>query len=114
MNTDYTLLAEKEGMWAEMLMQVLRDNGIPCTAIPVYGGAGDENRQAGAAEGLRPESGPGKSGRIAGRAFPTRGGIDAAAFWLAFFWEIDYNIPGPSGLNIALYPLRTAAGGNQI
>ncbi len=37
MNTDYTLLAEKEGMWAEMLMQVLRDNGIPCTAIPVYG-----------------------------------------------------------------------------
>ena len=24
-------------MWAKMLIQVLEDNNIPCTAIPVYG-----------------------------------------------------------------------------
>ena len=33
----FAFLAEKEAMWAEMLMQVLKDNGIPCTAEPVYG-----------------------------------------------------------------------------
>ncbi|WP_298031898.1 hypothetical protein [uncultured Dysosmobacter sp.] len=37
MNTDYEFLAEKEAMWAEMLMQVLKKNDIPYTAIPVYG-----------------------------------------------------------------------------
>lgn len=37
MNTDYEFLVEKEAMWAEMLMQVLTDNGILCTALPVYG-----------------------------------------------------------------------------
>ncbi len=24
-------------MWAEMLMEVLQDSGIPCTGIPVFG-----------------------------------------------------------------------------
>ncbi len=37
MNNGYELLTEKEAMFAEMLMQVLRDNGIPCTAMPVQG-----------------------------------------------------------------------------
>lgn len=37
MNTAYEFLVEKEVMWAEMLMQVLKDNKIPCTAVPVYG-----------------------------------------------------------------------------
>lgn len=37
METDYVLLAEKEEMWAKMLMQVLEDNNISCTALPVYG-----------------------------------------------------------------------------
>lgn len=37
MNTDYVLLAEKEEMWANMLIQVLKDNKIPCTALPVHG-----------------------------------------------------------------------------
>ncbi len=37
MDTDYVLLTEKEAMWAKMLVQVLKDNGIQCTAIPVYG-----------------------------------------------------------------------------
>ena len=37
MNNDYELLVEKESMWAQMLMKVLKDNGIPCTALPVYG-----------------------------------------------------------------------------
>lgn len=36
-NTDYVFLTEKEAMWAEMLIQVLKKNNIPCTAIPVYG-----------------------------------------------------------------------------
>ena len=37
MNHDYVLLIEKEEMWAQMLIQILEDNGIACTALPVYG-----------------------------------------------------------------------------
>ena len=37
MKDKYVLLAEKEEMWAKMLMQVLEDNNVPCAAIPVYG-----------------------------------------------------------------------------
>ena len=37
MDSGYVLLIEKEEMWAKMLMQVLEDNGIPCTALPVNG-----------------------------------------------------------------------------
>ena len=33
----FVLLVEKEEMWAQMLTQVLQDNGIPCAALPVYG-----------------------------------------------------------------------------
>ena len=37
MNNEYVLLIEKEEMWAKMLMQVLEDNNVPCTALTVYG-----------------------------------------------------------------------------
>ena len=37
MKDAYVLLTEKEEMWAKILMQVLEDNKVPCTAIPVYG-----------------------------------------------------------------------------
>ncbi len=37
METDYVLLTEKEEIWAKRLLQVLEDNDIPCTALPVYG-----------------------------------------------------------------------------
>ena len=37
MDNNFVFLAEKEEMWARMLMDVLEDNGIPCTAFPVYG-----------------------------------------------------------------------------
>ena len=37
MKDGYTLLTEKEEMWAKMLMEVLQDEQIPCTALPVYG-----------------------------------------------------------------------------
>ena len=37
MDNEYKLLTEKEEMWARMLMQVLKDNDIPCTALPVHG-----------------------------------------------------------------------------
>lgn len=37
MNDGYEFLAEKEAMWAEMLQQVLKDNGVDCVSIPVYG-----------------------------------------------------------------------------
>ena len=37
MHTDYQLLLVKESMWANMLIQVLEDNGIPYTALPVHG-----------------------------------------------------------------------------
>ncbi len=35
--TGYEFLVEKEAMWAEMLIQALKENGIPYTALPVYG-----------------------------------------------------------------------------
>ncbi len=37
MDSGYVLLIEKEEMWAQMLLQVLKDNQIPCTSLPVYG-----------------------------------------------------------------------------
>ena len=37
MNNNFVLLAEKKEMWAKMLMQILKDNNIPCIALPVYG-----------------------------------------------------------------------------
>ena len=37
MHHDFVFLTEKEEMWARMLMQVLEDNGIPCSALPVHG-----------------------------------------------------------------------------
>lgn len=39
MNGDYELLTEKEAMWAEMLEQVLKDNGVDFVSVPVYGAA---------------------------------------------------------------------------
>ena len=37
MEHGYEFLAEKEEMWAKMLVEVLEDNRIPCITIPVYG-----------------------------------------------------------------------------
>ena len=37
---DYEFLVEKEAMWAEMLMQVLKDNCIPHAAHILYSGTG--------------------------------------------------------------------------
>lgn len=37
MNAGYAFLAEKEEMWANMLMEVLKDNGILPAAVPVHG-----------------------------------------------------------------------------
>ena len=37
MDNDYVLLAEKDEMWAKMLMEVLEDNGIRCASLPVKG-----------------------------------------------------------------------------
>lgn len=37
METKYTLLTEKEAIWASMLMDVLKDNNIPCVSQPVNG-----------------------------------------------------------------------------
>ena len=37
MTNEYVLLAEKEEMWARMLLEVLEDNHVPCTVIPVHG-----------------------------------------------------------------------------
>lgn len=37
MDHEYVCLTEKEEMWARMLMQVLEDNEIPCSALPVHG-----------------------------------------------------------------------------
>ena len=37
MDDRYVFLVEKEEMWSRMLLQVLEDNDVPCTALPVYG-----------------------------------------------------------------------------
>ena len=37
MDNGYEFLTEKEAMWAEMLAQVLKDNGIEYVAVPVHG-----------------------------------------------------------------------------
>ena len=37
MNGEFVLLTEKESMWAEMLLEVLRDKGVPCASLPVVG-----------------------------------------------------------------------------
>ena len=37
MSGGYVLLVEKEELWAQMLIQVLEDHGIPNTALPVFG-----------------------------------------------------------------------------
>ncbi len=35
-NNGYVLLAEKDFMWARMLMEVLENNDIPCVSAPVF------------------------------------------------------------------------------
>ena len=37
MENGFVFLVEKEEMWAQMLVQVLEDNGISPVTIPVYG-----------------------------------------------------------------------------
>ena len=37
LDNGFTLLIEKEEMWAKMLADVLKDNGIPYVARPTYG-----------------------------------------------------------------------------
>lgn len=37
MENNFEILVEKEEIWANMLMQFLRNNNITCTALPVYG-----------------------------------------------------------------------------
>ncbi|MBO5973538.1 MAG: hypothetical protein J6Q16_02445 [Clostridia bacterium] len=37
MKNDFELLTRKEAMWAQMLMQVLEDNGITAVSKPVCG-----------------------------------------------------------------------------
>ena len=39
MDNEFVLLTQKEEMWARMLMDVLQDNDVPCSALPVYGAA---------------------------------------------------------------------------
>ncbi len=51
MEQDFVLLAEKEAMWAGMLLEVLEDNRIPCVSMPVYGLG--YSYKAGKAERLR-------------------------------------------------------------
>ncbi len=37
MDNGYVLLTEMDSMWAEMLIQVLKDHSIVCTSAGVYG-----------------------------------------------------------------------------
>ena len=39
MEGEFVLLTEKEAIWAEMLLEVLRDNNVPCASMPVLGAA---------------------------------------------------------------------------
>ncbi len=49
MSNTYTLFTEKDAIWADILVQLLKNNGIPCVAKPVHGagmvvGAGVQER----------------------------------------------------------------------
>ena len=37
MSASFEFLAEKDAIWADMLMQILRENNIFCKAVPVFG-----------------------------------------------------------------------------
>ena len=37
MNQRHVFLVEKDAVWADILMQELKANNIPCVAFPVYG-----------------------------------------------------------------------------
>ena len=37
MSERYELLGEMDEAWADMFMEVLKDNGIPCTSMPHFG-----------------------------------------------------------------------------
>ena len=37
MTQNHVLLVEKDIIWADILMQVLKENDIPCIAFPVHG-----------------------------------------------------------------------------
>lgn len=37
MNEGFELLGTMDEVWAKMFMEVLKDNGIPCTSMPVFG-----------------------------------------------------------------------------
>ncbi len=37
MNHSFELLTEMDAMWAELLLEVLKNNNIPCTSLPIYG-----------------------------------------------------------------------------
>ncbi len=39
MDNPFILLADKEKMWAEMLIEALKNEGVPCVSFPVYGAA---------------------------------------------------------------------------
>lgn len=34
---EFVQLTEKEAVWAEVLIEMLRNNGIPCISSPIYG-----------------------------------------------------------------------------
>ena len=34
---NYVFLTEKDEMWAKMLMEILKNHKIPCSAVPVHG-----------------------------------------------------------------------------
>lgn len=37
MDEEFVTLVEREGVWARMLIEVLKDNGIPAAGIPLIG-----------------------------------------------------------------------------
>ncbi len=72
MDKGYELLIEKEAMWAGMLQEVLKDNDIPCVAIPVYGAG--MTLKTGIQERLRilvPAEQKSRAEELLGELFPT-------------------------------------------
>lgn len=72
MSASFVLLTEKEEIWAGMLLEVLRDNGIPCTSLPVQGAA--FSMRTGTPERLRifvPEDQLAPARKLAAELFPS-------------------------------------------
>ncbi len=73
MNTDYKFLTEMDKMWADMLIEILKNNSIPSATLPVHGAG--LTMKTGTQERLKiyvPAESLAKAEELFGEAFPSK------------------------------------------